>query len=135
MGANPTAVVALPDGRFVTADRLSDSLLRSIEQSERLRAGGTGMHLRIAVDYSSQYSILEAARRAGGEADLDSETFKRLIHEVDHCAYPAGDTTRPLRSAASHFSRSPTVETRSPAAYANDWSIVWGAGSSRPSMR
>ena len=45
-------------------DRLNDSLLRSIEQSERLSAAGTGMHLRIAVDYSSQYSIVEAARRA-----------------------------------------------------------------------
>src|ERR1700683_2848240 len=36
-------------------DRLNESLLRSIEQSERLSAAGTGMHLRIAVDYSSQY--------------------------------------------------------------------------------
>ena len=40
-------------------DRLSDSLLRSIEQSERLSAAGAGMHLRIAVDYSSQYSIVK----------------------------------------------------------------------------
>src|SRR5580698_6655632 len=45
-------------------DRLSDSLIKSIEQSERLSAGGSGMQLRIAVDYSSQHSILEAARRA-----------------------------------------------------------------------
>ena len=52
-------------------DRLSDSLLRSIEQSERLSAACTGMHLRIAVDYSSQYSIVEAARRASRDADLD----------------------------------------------------------------
>ena len=52
-------------------DRLSESLLRSIEQSERMSAGGSGMHLRIAVDYSSQYSIVQAARRAGGDAELD----------------------------------------------------------------
>jgi undecaprenyl diphosphate synthase len=81
-------------------DRLSDSLLRSIEQSERLSAGGSGMHLRIAVDYSSQYSILEAARRAGGEPDLNSESFKRLIHEVDHCAYPAGEVDLLIRTGS-----------------------------------
>jgi len=43
-------------------DRLSENLLRSIEQSERLSASCTGMHLRVAVDYSSQYSILKAAQ-------------------------------------------------------------------------
>src|SRR6202789_3240000 len=51
-------------------DRLSEELLRSIEQSERMSAGGSGMLLRIAVDYSSQYSILQAARRSAGAADL-----------------------------------------------------------------
>src|ERR1700690_1169566 len=35
-------------------DRLSENLLRSIDQSERLSASCTGMHLRVAVDYSSQ---------------------------------------------------------------------------------
>jgi undecaprenyl diphosphate synthase len=79
-------------------DRLSDSLLRSIEQSERLSAGGTGMHLRIAVDYSSQHSILEAARRAAREPHLDAESFRRLIHEADHCAYPAGEVDLLIRT-------------------------------------
>ena len=81
-------------------DRLSDSLLRSIEQSERLSAEGSGMHLRIAVDYSSRYSIVEAARRAGGDADLTPERFKRLLHEVDHCAYPAGDVDLLIRTGS-----------------------------------
>jgi undecaprenyl diphosphate synthase len=79
-------------------DRLSDSLLRSIEQSERLSAGGSGMHLRIAVDYSSQYSILEAARRGGCEPNLGSESFRRLIDEVDHCAYPSGEVDLLIRT-------------------------------------
>jgi undecaprenyl diphosphate synthase len=81
-------------------DRLSDSLLRSIEQSERLSAAGTGMHLRIAVDYSSQYSIIEAARRAPRETELTPEGFKRLLHEVDHCAYPAGDVDLLIRTGS-----------------------------------
>jgi undecaprenyl diphosphate synthase len=81
-------------------DRLSDSLLRSIEQSERLSAGGSGMHLRIAVDYSSQHSILEAARRGGSDPNLNAESFLRLLHEVDHCAYPAGDVDLLIRTGS-----------------------------------
>jgi undecaprenyl diphosphate synthase len=81
-------------------DRLNESLLRSIEQSERLSAAGTGMHLRIAVDYSSQYSILEAARRASRDGDLTPEGFRRLLHEVDHCAYPAGEVDLLIRTGS-----------------------------------
>jgi undecaprenyl diphosphate synthase len=81
-------------------DRLSDSLLRSIEQSERSSAGGSGMHLRIAVDYSSQHSLVEAARRAGGDPRLTPDGFKRLLHEVDHCAFPAGDVDLLIRTGA-----------------------------------
>jgi undecaprenyl diphosphate synthase len=81
-------------------DRLSDSLLRSIEQSERSSAAGSGMHLRIAVDYSSQHSIVEAARRAPRAADLTAEGFHRLLHEVDHCAYPASEVDLLIRTGS-----------------------------------
>jgi len=81
-------------------DRLSDSLLRSIEQSERSSAAGSGMHLRIAVDYSSQHSIVEAARRAGRAADITAEGFHRLLHEVDHCAYPASEVDLLIRTGS-----------------------------------
>jgi len=79
-------------------DRLSASLLRSIEQSERSTATGSGMHLRIAVDYSSQYSIVEAARRVDRGAQLSAEDFGRLLHDVDHCAHPAGEVDLLIRS-------------------------------------
>src|ERR1700722_18579045 len=59
-------------------DRLSENLIRSIEQSERSSSAGSGMLLRIAVDYSSQYSIVQAARRADGRTDLGTEDFHRL---------------------------------------------------------
>ncbi len=68
-------------------DRLSDNLLRSIEQSERSSAGGSGMHLRIAVDYSSRHSIVEAAKRAVSR-DLSADDFHRLLNEVDHSTQP-----------------------------------------------
>lgn len=79
-------------------DRLSANLLSSIEQSERLSAAGSGMHLRIAVDYSSQHSIVEAARLAGRGAELSAEGFHRLLQEVDHSAYPAGEVDLLIRS-------------------------------------
>jgi undecaprenyl diphosphate synthase len=79
-------------------DRLSENLLRSIEQSERSSAAGSGMLLRIAVDYSSQHSIVQAARRAKPGTDLTPEAFHRLLHEVDHCAYPASEVDLLIRT-------------------------------------
>lgn len=81
-------------------DRLSENLLRSIEQSEKLSAAGSGMLLRIAVDYSSQHSIVQAARRATSEAQLTGAEFHRLLHEVDHCAYPAGEVDLLIRTGS-----------------------------------
>jgi undecaprenyl diphosphate synthase len=79
-------------------DRLSENLIRSIEQSERSSAAGCGMLLRIAVDYSSQHSIVQAARRAKRDADLTVNDFHRLLHEVDHCAYPAREVDLLIRT-------------------------------------
>src|SRR6266404_2973916 len=72
---------------------------RSIEQSERSSAAGSGMLLRIAVDYSSQHSIMQAAQRAGRQAELATpQDFHRLLHEVDHCAYPASEVDLLIRT-------------------------------------
>jgi undecaprenyl diphosphate synthase len=79
-------------------DRLGENLLRSIEQSERSSAAGTGMLLRIAVDYSSQHSIVQAARRATLDAALTAADFYRLLLEVDHCAHPAGEVDLLIRT-------------------------------------
>jgi len=78
-------------------DRLSENLLKSIEQSERSSAAGSGMLLRIAVDYSSQHSIVEAAKRVTTDA-LTADEFHRLLHEVDHCAHPAGEVDLLIRT-------------------------------------
>lgn len=67
-------------------DRLRQSLVRAIEQSERLTAPCSRMHLRIAIDYSSQHSILEAARR--GPRSL--EEFEDLLAHVDHSVAESG---------------------------------------------
>ena len=83
-------------------DRLSENLLRSIEQSERLSASCTGMHLRVAVDYSSQYSILKAAqataRQLPAGTEMTAEDFERSLQEVDHSARAAGPVDLLIRT-------------------------------------
>jgi undecaprenyl diphosphate synthase len=71
-------------------DRLRPSLVRAIENSERLTAGCSRMHLRIAIDYSSQHSILEAARRAPREGGLSIEKFADLLAHVEHSVADTG---------------------------------------------
>ncbi len=79
-------------------DRLSENLLRSIEQSERSSAAGSGMLLRIAVDYSSRHSILQAARRADHGAELTAEDFGRLLQAADHSVHAAGEVDLLIRT-------------------------------------
>jgi undecaprenyl diphosphate synthase len=79
-------------------NRLSASLVRAIEQSERLTAACSGMHLRIAVDYSAQHSILEAARRAQRCAQLGVVEFHELLAEVDHSAQVCGPVDLLIRT-------------------------------------
>src|SRR5271168_3649138 len=70
-------------------DRLSASLVRAIEQSEKLSAAGEAMLLRIAVDYSSRHSIAQAAGRARDGVDM--EEFARLIQQANHCVGPMSE--------------------------------------------
>lgn len=44
-------------------DRIDDDLLEMLEFAEKLTAGGTKLHLRLAIDYSARDAIVGAARR------------------------------------------------------------------------
>jgi undecaprenyl diphosphate synthase len=79
-------------------DRLDESLLRAIEHSERLSADGKRMHLRIAVDYSAQASILQAARRARRAENLTAQEFHRLLNEVNHSRPAASEVDLLIRT-------------------------------------
>jgi len=48
---------------FGRRDRLSPSVLRSIESAERATAGGAKLHLRLAVDYSARVAMRAAVSR------------------------------------------------------------------------
>jgi undecaprenyl diphosphate synthase len=60
-------------------DRLPDGLATAIGRAEAATAGGTRLHLRIAVDYSARDAILAAAGRVDGPDDLTREGFQRLL--------------------------------------------------------
>ena len=81
-------------------DRLGSSLVHAIERSERLTAGCDGLHLRIAVDYSAQHSILEAARRMATADEVDARRFHDLLDQVDHSAASAGAVDLLIRTGA-----------------------------------
>jgi undecaprenyl diphosphate synthase len=75
-------------------DRLSAALLRVLERSEQLTEHCSKLHLRIAIDYSAQHSILEAARRG----PADQRHWRTLLDEVNHSALPAGDVDLLIRT-------------------------------------
>jgi undecaprenyl diphosphate synthase len=70
-------------------DRLDHKLLQLIQHSERATADCSGMHLRIAIDYSSQYSLIEAARSFPTQHALDTDSFAAQLAKVDHAVRPA----------------------------------------------
>jgi len=70
-------------------DRLSDGLLAAIEAAELATRSGTGLRLRIAIDYSAREAILSAARRfhvesaRGGANSAFGRLVARDADEVD----------------------------------------------------
>jgi undecaprenyl diphosphate synthase len=68
-------------------DRLPATLLTAIAAAERATREGARLDLRIALDYSAQDGILEAARRAEGAA-LTREGFGRLLDDAIHAGAP-----------------------------------------------
>jgi undecaprenyl diphosphate synthase len=65
-------------------DRIDHRLRRRIEATQRATAGGTRLHLRVAVDYSSRDAILRAAQCVRDGSVPSRESFGRLLAIVDH---------------------------------------------------
>ncbi len=79
-------------------DRLTPEVLRTIEHSERATAHCTGMRLRIAVDYSSQHSLMESCRRMSAESGTDRARFMQHLGDVDHSTTAAPDVDLLIRT-------------------------------------
>ncbi len=80
-------------------DRVPEAALRAIERAEEATAGGCGLHLRVAIDYSSRDAI---ARAACGAAALSDEALFRpdtLRQMIDNAlARDCGDVDLLIRT-------------------------------------
>ena len=65
-------------------DRLGPALRQAIEDAETATAGGSTLHLRVAIDYSARDAILRAAQCLGADTVPSRESFARLLAIVDH---------------------------------------------------
>ncbi len=67
-------------------DRLPPAVLRAIEKSEWVTSAGRGIHLRVAIDYSSRDSIASAAlaamREMGGEVEPSSDALRPMLMQA-----------------------------------------------------
>jgi undecaprenyl diphosphate synthase len=60
-------------------DRLPGAVLRSIETAEAATAHGRGLHLRVAIDYSSRDAIARAARTCIESGIASAESLNEMI--------------------------------------------------------
>jgi undecaprenyl diphosphate synthase len=74
-------------------DRLGEALLTQIERSERLTADCTGLHLRLAIDYSSRHMLIEAGRLLCDAPLPDVSHYLSFLARAEHSqpAAPAVD--------------------------------------------
>ena len=80
-------------------DRFAPQLQEAIEAAESETSEGTGLHLRIALDYSGRDSILQAARLLRRRIiEPTREAFAGLLGEVTHSGGPSPDIDLLIRS-------------------------------------
>ena len=76
-------------------DRLSAQLLSTIEEAEALTAGGTQLHLRLAIDYSGRYSLEHASRYFSANGN---GAFPHALGRAYHTCEPATDVDLLIRT-------------------------------------
>jgi undecaprenyl diphosphate synthase len=81
-------------------DRLPESVLRAIEKSEWRTAAGKGIHLRVAIDYSSRDAIARAAAEAVQTASESSGVScdELRVNLVNALTGDAGDVDLLIRT-------------------------------------
>lgn len=78
-------------------DRLDRPLLTLIEQAEASTAHCTGMILRIAIDYSAQWSLMQASHASREIQRIEHGEFARQLAAVNH-AVPVSDVDLMIRT-------------------------------------
>ena len=82
-------------------DRLDPRLLEVIEHSERATEQCSRMILRIAVDYSAQWSLMHASRASSEMVELDRDAFARQLAAANH-SVPVGDVDLLIRAGGEY---------------------------------
>ena len=78
-------------------DRLPAALVMAIQEAEAATAHGRNLHLRVAIDYSSRDSIMQAATLAHGEP-MSREKFAHLLAQVTHDPFTVRDVDLLIRT-------------------------------------
>jgi undecaprenyl diphosphate synthase len=78
-------------------DRLDKGLLALIGRAEQSTAHCSRMILRIAVDYSAQWSLMSACRGVSEVVDMDRAAFAQQLASVDH-SLPVGEVDLLIRT-------------------------------------
>jgi undecaprenyl diphosphate synthase len=81
-------------------DRLSPDLVAAIEQAEAETADGRQLQLRLAVDYSSRYALLEAVKSAASRQGLaaDRPDLAAELGRAMHADGPSPDVDLLIRT-------------------------------------
>ena len=79
-------------------DRIAPEVRRAIAVAEAATAGGTRLHVRIAIDYSARDAIRMAAGRAWGVGVPDCARFAALLGEAMHAYEPSPDVDLMIRT-------------------------------------
>ncbi len=79
-------------------DRLSPELRAAMAAAERATAEGRRLHVRLAVDYSSQEAILRAACRLISSREISAREFARLLGLVGYGDGPSPEVDLLIRS-------------------------------------
>jgi len=79
-------------------DRIGESLAAAIERAERATAGGTRLHLRIAIDYSARDVLVRAAAEAAQRGPCTRDEFSALVGRAERGPAPARDVDLLIRT-------------------------------------
>jgi undecaprenyl diphosphate synthase len=79
-------------------DRLDASLRRAIERSEQATSQCSGMHLRLAVDYSSQQTLMTVGQLLPAGSAIDRIGFLRALARVNHSVPTAPEVDLLIRT-------------------------------------
>lgn len=79
-------------------DRLAPELRSAIADIEKQTSAGQDLHLRLAVDYSSQEAILRAACRMISSLEISRREFSRLLGQATRAEEPAPEVDLLIRT-------------------------------------